>query len=238
MHTTPNSVPDSTSRRRAAYGRPRRARRCCQSRAIAPWRIGSSTYRHESAAIAERQRDRDRPPDDTERSMVRIDEHDDRPLPQVDAVGAHAEPSQRCDSECEAEPAARGSSPRRSRAGRKRQQQESPRVQEPGERVRPRDQQGDDDEADDAGEIEDRPRLLGSRVRVNQLAPRIASAAPISSSNARVSVPSYARVGSYPGWKVNPSPPPRRAPARVMISRFRRVRRNHSPPSSSHGQTM
>ena len=29
----------------------------------------------------------------------------------------------------------------------------------------------------------------------------IATAAPISSPNARVSVPSYTRVGSYPGWK-------------------------------------
>ena len=35
------------------------------------------------------------------------------------------------------------------------------------------------------------PRLVGYT---------IATAAPISSPNARVSVPSYTRVGSYPGW--------------------------------------
>ncbi len=118
--------PALAARGSAAASAPARARR--QRRPSAPWRIGSSRYFQESAETAKiatscsSSRSGSAPVGDAARGG----EDDDREVPEVDAVGAHADPAQRLPAEHRAEPAGRvgqrrpAPAPSRSRAGRSR----------------------------------------------------------------------------------------------------------------------
>jgi hypothetical protein len=84
-----------------------------------------------------------------------------------------------------------------------------------------------------------RPRA-GARVAEagGRLGKTIARAAPMSSSKARVSVPSYTRVGSYPGWWRSPiASAEAAAPARVRRASPRRLRTVQIASNSNQGHT-
>ena len=97
--TRPRVIPLAASPKRAASLRrvsPDEVRNRPHHRSSAPWRTGSSTKRYDSAAAHERQRE----PEHEERDAgqgdvgVRARDHVDRPVPQVDAVRAHADPAE------------------------------------------------------------------------------------------------------------------------------------------------
>ena len=88
---TANAVP--SWRRRSPFD----ARNSRHRRPSAPWRIGSSTYLYDSAAKTKVSAEPEHEQRDAgERDVgVRARDHEDRPVPQVDAVRAHADPHQR-----------------------------------------------------------------------------------------------------------------------------------------------
>ncbi len=178
--------PRRCSVRRQPAGSRRRHRR-----ASAPRRIGCSTKCHDSPATtsvaatwsAARQRS-------VWCARRGRRQHEDRHVPEIDAVGAHADPAQRSDAEHAAQPAG-GVHERGEHEDRgERQQHEPAAVEErrvlvcaPDQHGRPR--PGRRRRRGRAGAASPRATVAFSRA----LGQTIASAAPASSSNARVSVP-------------------------------------------------
>ncbi len=120
----------------------------------------------------------------------RCRQHDDRLVPQVDRVRTHAHPEQRLAPEHPSEAAGRMGAGRDHEHGAARQQHQATLVQERRVLAGAPDQQDDPDQANHAEPVEDVARARHDLPVSARLGQTIASAAPNSIPNARVSVPS------------------------------------------------
>ena len=161
-----------------------------KKRPIAPWRIGSSTYFQEiaettkvAAICSSARRGWGR------RARSGVGEDDDRHVPEVDAVGADADPAQRPHAEEDAELAGRVGERHQHHHRAEREQDEAAAVEERRQLLGFPDHQEDDEEADDAESIEGAAGLGPDPAAEPAAGPDHRQGAPKSSSMARVSVP-------------------------------------------------